>query len=113
MAGLGDLTGLFGKMKDMKANMQRLQDELAERLTEATSGGGMVSATVNGKGDVIELKIEKTAIDPEDPEMLEDLVKAAINAALAKNREMIQREMSQFAGGLNIPGMDQLGNMLG
>ena len=113
MAGLRDITGMLGKMKDMQANMQRLQDDLAQRRTEATSGGGMVSATVNGKGDIVALKIEKTAIDPEDPEMMEDLIKAAINAALEKNRIMLQEEMSKLTGGLNIPGMDQLGSMLG
>ncbi|MBN1435916.1 MAG: YbaB/EbfC family nucleoid-associated protein [Sedimentisphaerales bacterium] len=111
MAGLGDLSGMLGKVKDMQANMQRMQEELAQRTVESASGGGMVTATVNGKGDLIAVKIDKSVIDPNDSEMLEDLVKAAVNAAVDKSRQMMQEEMAKMTGGLNLPGLDQIGKM--
>ena len=113
MAGIGDLSGMLGKVKDMQANMQRMQDELAQRTVEAASGGGMVNATVNGKGELIAVKIDKSVIDPQDSEMLEDLVKAAVNAAVEKSQQMMQEEMAKMTGGLNLPGLDQIGKMFG
>jgi DNA-binding YbaB/EbfC family protein len=89
----------------MQQKMMRLQKELEEKEVEATSGGGMVTATVNGKQQVVSLKIEPAVVDPEDTEMLEDLVVAAINEALKKSQEMAQEEMAKITGGLNIPGM--------
>ena len=113
MAGIGDLSGMLGKVKDMQANMQRMQEELAQRTVEAASGGGMVTATVNGKGELLALKIDKSVIDPDDNEMLEDLVKAAVNAAVEKSQQMMQEEMAKMTGGLNMPGLDQIGKMFG
>jgi len=82
-----------------------LQQELEGREVEATSGGGMVTAVVNGKQQLINLKIEKDAVDPEDVEMLEDLVTAAVNEAIKQSQEMMQQEMSKVTGGMNIPGL--------
>ena len=113
MAGLGDLAGILGQVKDMQANMQRMQEELAQKTVQASSGGGMVTATVNGKGDLISIKIERNAGLGEDLEMLEDLVTAAVNAAVEKSRTMMKDELAKVTGGLNLPGMDQLGNMFG
>ena len=113
MAGLGDLAGLFGQVKNMQANMQRMQKELAQKTIQASSGGGMVTATVNGKGDLIDIKIERDAGLGSDLEMLEVLVKAAVNAAVEKSRAMMKEELAKLSGGLNLPGMDQLGNMFG
>jgi len=113
MAGLGDLAGMMGKVKEVQADMQRVQQELQNTTVEASSGGGMVTATVNGKGDLLELKIDPQAVDVKDLEMLEDLIKAAVNAAVAKSQQQMQQEMAKLTGQLNIPGMDQLGKMLG
>lgn len=109
--GLGDLSGMFGKVQEMQAKMQQMQEEARKKVVEASSGGGMVTAKVNGKGDLIDLKIDATVVDVNDLEMLEDLIKAAVNAAVAKSQQMLQEEMSKLTGGLNIPGMDQLGKM--
>ena len=108
MAGLGDLSALIGQAKEMRANMERKQEELAARIVEAASGGGMVTAKVNGKGELLAIKIDKEAVDTNEVEMLEDLVRAAVNAALAKNQEMIKEELGKLTGGLNIPGLDKL-----
>lgn len=104
--------GLMGKVQEMQANMQRIQEELACKTVQAASGGGMVTATVNGKGDLLGLKIDTAVVDKDDVEMLEDLVKAAVNAAVAKSREEMKDEMAKLTGGLDIPGLDQLGDLM-
>jgi len=100
--GLGNIMKMAQKAQQ---EMARIQEELAEKQIEASAGGGMVVATVNGKQELIALKIEKEAVDPEDVEMLQDLVVAAINEALRKAQEMITAEMSKVTGGMNIPGL--------
>ncbi|NLC70977.1 MAG: YbaB/EbfC family nucleoid-associated protein [Desulfuromonadaceae bacterium] len=89
----------------MQQKMQRLQQELEGREVEATAGGGMVTARVNGKQQLLGLKIEPAAVDPQDTEMLEDLILAAVNEALKKSQEMVQEEMGKITGGMNIPGL--------
>jgi len=89
----------------MQQKMARMQQELETREVEASSGGGMVTAVVNGKQQVISLKIEPSVVDPEDLEMLQDLVMAAVNEAIKKSQDMIQEEMAKVTGGLNIPGL--------
>ena len=113
MAGWGDIGQLLGKVKEAQENMQRVQEELGRRVVEASSGGGMVTAKANGKGELLELKINRGMVDMNDVEMVEDLVKAAVNAALAKSQELMRQEMARMAGGLNLPGLDQLSKMLG
>jgi len=100
--------GLGNIMKQaqlMQQKMTRLQEELGERQVEATAGGGMVQAVVNGKQQLLSLKIEKSVVDPEDVEMLQDLVLAAVNEAIKKSQEMMQAEMGKITGGMNIPGL--------
>lgn len=100
--------GLGNIMKQaqlMQQKMARLQEELASREVEASAGGGMVSARVNGKQQLLEIKIEKSVVDPEDVEMLQDLVVAAVNEALKKSQDLAQEEMGKITGGLSIPGM--------
>ncbi len=109
--GLGDLTNMFGKVQEMQSKMQQIQEDMASKVVEASSGGGMVTAKVNGKGDLVDIKIDTNAVDINDMEMLEDLIKAAVNAAMVKKNQMMQEELTKLTGGLNIPGMDQLGNM--
>jgi DNA-binding YbaB/EbfC family protein len=100
--------GLGNIMKQaqlMQQKMARMQQELESREVEATSGGGMVTAVVNGKQQLLSLKIEQAAVDPEDVEMLQDLVIAAVNEAIKKSQEMMQEEMGKITGGMNIPGL--------
>jgi DNA-binding YbaB/EbfC family protein len=100
--------GLGNIMKQaqlMQQKMERMQQELASRQVEASAGGGMVTATVNGRQQLVNLKIEASVVDPEDVEMLQDLVLAAVNEALKKSQDMAQQEMSKLTGGLNIPGL--------
>lgn len=100
--------GLGNIMKQaqlMQQKMERMQAELASRQVEATAGGGMVSAVVNGKQQLVSLSIEKSVVDPEDVEMLQDLVLAAVNEALKKSQDMMQEEMGKITGGMNIPGL--------
>ncbi len=99
----------FGKMmkqaQKMQEQMMRVQDELAAKTVEATAGGGMITAVVNGKHELVSLKIEKEVVDPEDIEMLQDLVVAAVNEGVRRAQEMAAEEMSKVTGGLNIPGL--------
>ena len=89
----------------MQQKMERLQKELEEREVEATAGGGMVTAIVNGRQQLLSLKIEKGVVDPNDVEMLQDLVVAAVNEAIKKSQAMMQQEMGKITGGFNIPGV--------
>jgi len=100
--GLGNI---MKQAQMMQQKMARLQQELEGRQVEASAGGGMVKAVVNGKQQLVSLQIEKSVVDPEDVEMLQDLVVAAVNEAVKKSQEMMQQEMGKVTGGLNIPGM--------
>ena len=78
---------------------------MGEKTVEATSGGGMVKVVANGKQQIVSINIEKEVVDPDDVDMLQDLITAAINDALAKSQEMVSSEMGKLTGGLNIPGL--------
>ena len=78
---------------------------MAEKKVETASGGGMVKVVANGRQQVVSIQIEKEVVDPEDVEMLQDLILAAVNDALAKSQEMVSEEMSKLTGGMNIPGL--------
>jgi DNA-binding YbaB/EbfC family protein len=100
--------GLGNIMKQaqlMQQKMERMQQELQNRTVEASAGGGMVTATVNGQQQLLELKIEPNVVDPDDIEMLQDLIVAAVNQAIKKSQEMMQEEMAKITGGMNIPGL--------
>jgi hypothetical protein len=100
--GLGNI---MKQAQQMQQRMARVQQELEGREVEASAGGGMVTAVVTGKMQLTSLKIEKDVVDPEDIEMLQDLVSAAVNEALKKSQEMMQEEMGKITGGMNLPGM--------
>ena len=102
----------FNPMQQVKAlqdKMAKMQEELAEKKVEASSGGGMVVAVVNGRQELLAVKIDPQVVDPNDVEMLEDLVVAAVNDALRKSQELAAGEMGKIAGGLNIPGLKMPG----
>jgi len=105
--------GLMKQAQKLQEEMARIQAEAAQRTAEGTAGGGMVTATANGANELVSIRIEKDVINPEDPEMLQDLVVAAVNGALRKAQEDMQQEMSRFTGGLNLPGLGDLGGMFG
>jgi len=102
MKGMGNI---MKQAQKLQSQMAKMQAELAERQVEATSGGGMVKAVANGSQQVVSIHIEKEVVDPDDVEMLQDLVLAAVNDALAKAQEMVSEEMGKLTGGLNIPGL--------
>ena len=85
--------------------MGQLQQELETKTIEAQAGGGMVRVVVNGKFEIVSLKIEKEVVNPEDIEMLQDLITAAVNEGIRKSQEMASAEMAKITGGLDIPGM--------
>ncbi|HIE43877.1 MAG TPA: YbaB/EbfC family nucleoid-associated protein [Candidatus Omnitrophica bacterium] len=89
----------------IQAKVTQIQEDLASRKVEATAGGGMVKVEVNGLQELTVIKIEKEVVDPEDVEMLESLIQAAVNEGIRKSREMLQEEISKVTGGLNIPGL--------
>ena len=102
MANFGNI---IKQAQQMQAKMARLQEELAQKTVEASAGGGMVTAVVNGKNELISLKIEKDVVNPDDVEMLQDLIVAAVNEGVRKAQEIATAEMSKITGGLNIPGL--------
>src|SRR5512136_3005537 len=91
--------------KKMQERMATLQKELETKTVEAQAGGGMVRVVVNGKYEIVSLKIEKEVVNPEDIEMLQDLIAAAVNEGIRKSQEMASAEMGKITGGLGIPGM--------
>jgi DNA-binding YbaB/EbfC family protein len=101
-----DLGNLMQVAQKMQADAVKMQEKLAAQTCEADSGGGMVRATVNGAFELVSLKIDKAVADPEDLEMLQDLIVAAVNQAVNKVREMTKGEMSKLTGGLSIPGLN-------
>ncbi len=104
--GLGNLAGIMKQAKAMQENLQKVQESLAASRYEADAGAGMVRVVVNGKSELVDIKIDPKAA--EDVELLEDLIKAAVAAASKKAQEAAKSEMAQLTGGLNIPGLSEL-----
>jgi len=103
--GFGNMNKMMKQVQKMQADMAKLQQELGEKEIEASSGGGVVTVKVNGKQEVLAVKIKPEAVDPDDVEMLEDLITAAVNEALRKSQDMVAAEMSKITGGMKIPGL--------
>ncbi|MCA9742114.1 MAG: YbaB/EbfC family nucleoid-associated protein [Deferribacteres bacterium] len=101
-----NMGNLLKQAQQMQSKLQKIQDELAEKTVEGSAGGGMVTAIANGKNEVVRIKIDKEVVDPEDVEILEDLVVAAVNQALKNAQEMASSEMAKATGGMmqNLPG---------
>lgn len=102
----GGLGGMMKQFQQMQTKMAEMQADLENTEIEASAGGGMVKVVVNGKGDIKSLTIDPEVVDPEDVEMLQDLVIAAINQGKEKASELQQEQMSGLTGGLNIPGLN-------
>jgi|SRR5690554_3160088 len=103
--GKKGLKDLMNQAKKMQDDLAKTQEELASRVVEATSGGGMVTIAMNGKYEIQKLKIDPEVVDPDDTEMLEDLIIAAFNEARDKISQNSEQEMSKLTGGMNIPGL--------
>ncbi len=102
MKGMGNM---MKQAQKLQSKMLKMQEELASRTVETTAGGGMINVVANGRQQIISITIDKEVVDPEDVEMLQDLVLAAVNDALNKAQEMVASEMGKLTGGMNSPGL--------
>ncbi len=102
MRGMNDM---LRQAQIMQKKMTDLQDQLGNRTIEATSGGGMVTVSCTGKQDILSIKIDPAAVDPNDVDMLQDLVLTAVNEAIRQSKAMVEKEMGAITGGMKIPGM--------
>ncbi len=100
-----NMGNLMNQAKMMQNRLAQIQEEMAQKSVEASAGGGMVTVTANGRQEILSVKIAPEVVNPEDVEMLQDLVQAAINDALRKSQEMMAQEMAKVTGGLKIPGL--------
>jgi DNA-binding YbaB/EbfC family protein len=103
--GMGNMNQMLKQAQKMQENMLKAKDEVEQKSVQASAGGGMVEVVVSGKLELLAIKIKPEAIDPDDPEMLEDLIKAAVNQGLRNAQNMVQEEMNKATGGFNIPGL--------
>lgn len=103
--GMGNMQGMLKKVQKMQADMVKMQEDLKSRTVETTVGGGAVSVVVSGKKELKSIKINPSAVDPEDVEMLEDLIISAVNEGMRKVDEMTEKEMAKVTGGMKLPGM--------
>ncbi|MFA5577030.1 MAG: YbaB/EbfC family nucleoid-associated protein [Tissierellaceae bacterium] len=101
----GNMGNMMKQVQKMQKQMEDMQRQLEETEVEASAGGGAITCKVNGKKELLSINIDESVVDPEDVEMLEDLVLAAINEAMRKSDEMMETEMKKLTGGMNIPGL--------
>ncbi|MFH0982137.1 MAG: YbaB/EbfC family nucleoid-associated protein [Planctomycetota bacterium] len=106
LGGIGNLVGMLKSAKELQAKMAAIQNELAAKRFTAEAGAGAVRATVDGHGSLVDIKIEPGGTG--DVELLEDLIKAAIGAAMKKARDQMKEDVAQLTGGLNIPGLNEM-----
>jgi len=99
----GNMAGMMKKVQKMQADMEKMQEELKQRTLEVTAGGGAIKVVISGGKEIRSLKINPEAIDPEDVEMLEDMLIAVFNEAVKKVDEMTSTEMGKLTGGMNLP----------
>lgn len=103
--GMGNMNNMMKQMQKMQKEMAKAQEELGEKTVEGTAGGGMITVIANGHKQILEVKVKEEVVDPEDIEMLQDLVLAATNDALTKADDVTAQRLGQHTKGLNIPGM--------
>lgn len=103
MGNMGNMAGMMKKVQKLQADMAKMQDELKKKTLDVSAGGGAVKVVINGEKQIQSLKIDPAAVDPQDVEMLEDLICAALNEAIKKVDDMMATEMNKLTGGLNLP----------
>jgi hypothetical protein len=106
LGNLGNLASMLKSAKDLQGQVAKMQEELATRRFEGAAGGGMVRATVDGRGTLVDVRIDPQAVT--DVELLEDLVKAAVGAATTKSQEAMKGDLAAMTGGLNMPGLTEM-----
>lgn len=102
MKGMGNM---MKQAQQLQARMLKMQEELAGKTVESAVGGGMIKVVANGRQQIVSIRIEKEVVNPDDVDMLQDLILAAVNDALLKSQEMVSSEMGKLTGGLNLPGL--------
>ncbi|MBF0564192.1 MAG: YbaB/EbfC family nucleoid-associated protein [Nitrospirae bacterium] len=107
------LGNLMKEAQKLQEKMVRMQEEASQKTAEASAGGGMVTVRANGSGQLISITIDKEVVNPDDVDMLQDLVVAACNEAIKRAHELVNEEMSKMTGGLQIPGMPDISNFFG
>lgn len=105
MGGMANMAGMMKKVQKMQADMSKLQEDLKKRTLDVSVGGGAVSVTVTGKKELAGIKIDPSAVDPEDVEMLQDLIVSAVNEGMRQIDELTEKEMAKITGGIKIPGL--------
>ncbi len=108
MKGIPNMGQLLKQAQAFQSKMASVQEEMAQKKVEATAGGSMVTAVVNGNQELLSIRIDPVVIDPSDPDMLQDLVVAAVNDAMSKAKAMVNEEMGKLTKGINIPGLPNL-----
>ena len=108
MKGIPNMGNLMKQAQQFQAKMNKLQEELGDKTVEASAGGGMVTVVVNGKQELLSISIDPEVIDPEEVDMLQDLVLAAVNDGMNKAKNMVNEEMGKLTGGLNLPNIPGL-----
>lgn len=108
MKGIPNMANLMKQAQKFQSQIAKLQDELGDKTIEASAGGGMVTVVVNGRQEMLSIKIDPEVIDPDDVEMLQDLILAAVNDGLTRARNMVNEEMGKLTKGLNIPNIPGL-----
>mgnify|MGYP001328690703 CR=1 FL=1 len=102
--GMGNMNNMMKQAQKMQREMVKVQEEIEQRTVEASAGGGAVTVVVSGKKDIKSINIKPEVVDPDDVEMLQDLIMAAVNEAMRQADEMVAKEMGKITGGLNLPG---------
>jgi DNA-binding YbaB/EbfC family protein len=105
MSGLGDFSNLLKQAQKMQKEITRIQDELKSKVVEGSAGGGMVKSHVSGSRELLSIKIDPSVVDPNDVDLLEDLVTAAVKQGLSAAKELQEKELGGLTGGLSFPGM--------
>ncbi len=108
MKGMPNMGQIMKQAQQFQAKMAKIQEEMGDKTIEASAGGGMVTVVVNGRQEIISIHIDKEVIDPDDREMLQDLIMAAINDGLSRSKTMVNDEMGKLTKGLNLPGLQGL-----
>ncbi len=105
LGSLGDLSNMLKQAMEVKGKIEELKERLADETVEVSAGGGMVSVAMRGNFEVLSLKIDPEVIDKEDPEMLETLIRAALNEGIVQVQELVKSKMRELTGGIDIPGL--------